>query len=152
MKAYTTRVGGGPFPTELENEIGEKLQDIGHEYGVTSGRKRRCGWLDLNVIKYSHMLNGLTCINLTKLDVLTGFKEIKLATHYKLGDEIIDGIQPPTLPELVRCEPVYETFPGWEEDITKIFNFEDLPENERRLLIELGYFEREPRIDPESSR
>ena len=86
VKAYTTRVGEGPFPTELVNEIGEALQEKGHEFGVTSGRKRRCGWLDLNVIKYSHMLNGFTSINLTKLDVLSGFEEIKIATHYRLGD------------------------------------------------------------------
>ena len=83
MKAYTTRVGGGPFPTELTNEIGERLQKVGHEFGATTGRPRRCGWLDLNVVKFSNKINGLTSINMTKLDVLSGIKKLKVATHYE---------------------------------------------------------------------
>lgn len=91
MKAYTTRVGGGPFPTELTDEIGARLQKVGHEFGATTGRPRRCGWLDLNVVKFSHKLNGLTSINMTKLDVLTGVKKIKVATHYELDGKKLVG-------------------------------------------------------------
>lgn len=132
VKAYTTRVGEGPFPTELVDAIGEKMQDVGQEWGVTSGRKRRCGWLDLNVVKYAHRISGLTSINLTKLDVLTGFEELKIATHYKLNDEILDGEMPVTLPELEASEPQYVTLPGWTEDLTGITKYSDLPENAKK--------------------
>jgi adenylosuccinate synthase len=91
MKAYTTRVGGGPFPTELNDEVGEHLQKVGHEYGATTGRPRRCGWLDLNVVKYSNKINGYSSINMTKLDVMTGLKPLKVATHYELDGEKLDG-------------------------------------------------------------
>lgn len=89
MKAYTTRVGGGPFPTEQLNEIGETLQKVGHEFGATTGRPRRCGWLDLNVVKYSHKLNGFSSINVTKLDVLSGLPKLQIATHYELNGKIL---------------------------------------------------------------
>jgi len=91
MKAYTTRVGGGPFPTELVDEIGAKLQKVGHEFGATTGRPRRCGWLDLNVVRFSHKINGLTSINMTKLDVLTGIKKIKVAVNYELDGNTLFG-------------------------------------------------------------
>lgn len=127
IKAYTTRVGGGPFPTEQLNSVGEALQEVGAEYGTVTGRRRRCGWLDLVVCKYSTMINGYTSINLTKLDVLDGFEEIKIATGYKIDGQLIDGF-PADLDRLAEVEVVYETLPGWKEDITKIQTFDALPE------------------------
>lgn len=129
MKAYTTRVGGGPFPSELEDEIGARLQKIGHEFGATTGRPRRCGWLDLNVVKFSHKLNGLTSINMTKLDVLTGVKKIKVATHYELNGRRLDGEMPASLDDLGASKVVYQELDGWEEDISNITSFEKLPRN-----------------------
>lgn len=129
VKAYTTRVGSGPFPTEQLNDEGETMQKVGQEFGVTSGRKRRCGWLDLNIVKYCHKLSGITSINITKLDVLTGFKEIKICTHYTLDGEILDGVQPATIPELEKCVPVYITLPGWTEDLSTFTEYSQLPEN-----------------------
>lgn len=129
MKAYTTRVGGGPFPSELTDEIGARLQKIGHEFGATTGRPRRCGWLDLNVVKFSHKLNGLTSINMTKLDVLTGVKKIKVATHYELNGRRLDGEMPASLDDLGASKVVYQELDGWEEDISNITSFEKLPRN-----------------------
>lgn len=123
VKAYTTRVGEGPFPTCLDNEIGQQLQDVGHEYGATTGRPRKCGWLDLVVIKYTHMLNDLTSINLTKLDVLTGIPEIKIAVAYKYKGEVLESM-PADLDILSNVEIVYETYKGWTEDITECTRFE----------------------------
>jgi len=105
------------------------MQKVGQEFGVTSGRKRRCGWLDLNIVKYCHKLSGITSINITKLDVLTGFKEIKICTHYTLDGEILDGVQPATIPELEKCVPVYITLPGWTEDLSTFTEYSQLPEN-----------------------
>ncbi|EGW32323.1 uncharacterized protein SPAPADRAFT_61399 [Spathaspora passalidarum NRRL Y-27907] len=133
VKAYTTRVGEGPFPTEQLNEVGEKLQDIGAEYGVTTGRKRRCGWLDLVVLKYSNMINGYTSLNITKLDVLDTFKTIDVGVAYKLDGKVLEGF-PEDLLELARVEVEYKTFPGWETDITQIKKYEDLPENAKKYL------------------
>ncbi|GMM46010.1 adenylosuccinate synthase [Pichia kluyveri] len=133
VKAYTTRVGEGPFPTEQLNEIGEKLQDIGFEVGVTTGRKRRCGWLDLVVLKYSTWINGYTSLNITKLDVLDTFKEIKVAVDYKYNGEILKSF-PECLNVLGKVEVVYKTFQGWEEDITQIKTYEELPENAKIYL------------------
>lgn len=133
VKAYTTRVGEGPFPTEQLNEVGETLQDVGAEYGVTTGRKRRCGWLDLVVLKYSNAINGYTSLNITKLDVLDKFKEIEVGVAYKLN-----GTELPSFPEdlidLAKVEVVYKKFPGWEQDITGIKKYEDLPENAKTYL------------------
>lgn len=129
MKAYTTRVGGGPFPTELTDEIGTKLQKVGHEFGATTGRPRRCGWLDLNVVKYSHKINGLTSINMTKLDVLTGVKKIKVAVNYELDGRIYNGRMPASLDELARCKVNFREFDGWDEDISNITEFSKLPRN-----------------------
>jgi len=128
IKAYTTRVGGGPFPTEDLEEVGKTLQEVGAEYGVVTGRRRRCGWLDLVVMKYSTLINGYTSLNLTKLDVLDGFEEIKVATSYKIDGVEIAGF-PADLDRLAKVEVQYETLPGWKTDISGIKKFEDLPEN-----------------------
>lgn len=126
VKAYCTRVGNGPFPTELNDEIGERLQSVGHEFGATTGRPRRCGWLDLVALGYTSAINGLTELSITKLDVLSGLDEIKVCTAYRL-----DGVEttqfPSDLHSLERVEPVYETLPGWKEDIVGIDQFDDLP-------------------------
>ena len=130
VKAYTTRVGGGPFPTEQLNADGERLQSIGAEYGVTTGRKRRCGWLDVVVLKYSHMINGYTSLNLTKLDVLDTFDEIKIGVKYRLKD---DGTElesfPADLSVLERVQVEYETLPGWKQPITECRKWSELPRN-----------------------
>merc|ERR1712227_145421 len=127
MKAYTTRVGGGPFPTEQLNEVGERLQKVGHEFGATTGRPRRCGWLDLNVVKFSHKLNGYNSINITKLDVLSGIPKLEVATHYELRGKKLDGQMPATLEDLAKCKIITETFDGWTEDISKAKYKGDLP-------------------------
>lgn len=133
VKAYTTRVGEGPFPTEQLNEDGEKLQNIGFEYGVTTGRKRRCGWLDLVVLKYSTWINGYTSLNITKLDVLDTFKEIKVGVAYKYNGKELKSF-PECLHVLGNVEVEYKTFPGWEQDITSITSYDDLPENAKNYL------------------
>ena len=126
VKAYSTRVGEGPFVTELENEKGEWIRDHGFEFGATTGRPRRCGWLDLVVVKHAHMLNGLTDIVLTKIDVLTGLDELNVCIGYEIDGQILD-IVPSDQKEVARAKPVYKVFPGWKEDITKIERKEDLP-------------------------
>lgn len=133
VKAYTTRVGEGPFPTEQLNVVGETLQDVGAEFGVTTGRKRRCGWLDLVVLKYSAAINGYTSLNITKLDVLDGFSEIKIGTNYKLNGEVLSSF-PEDLIDLGKVEVEYQTFPGWEQDITKVQSYDELPENAKNYL------------------
>ena len=134
MKSYTTRVGGGPFPTECLDEVGARLQKIGFEFGATTGRPRRCGWLDLNVVKYSHKINGLSSVNMTKLDVLTGLKKIKVATHYELNGKKLIGQMPSTLEDLAKCEVKFREFDGWDEDICSVQKFEDLPKNARDYI------------------
>jgi len=133
MKAYTTRVGGGPFPTEQLNDIGVHLQEVGKEFGTTTGRRRRCGWLDLVVMKYSCLINGYDCLNLTKLDVLDGLSEVMVAVKY-----IVDGIELPGFPAdldvLSRVEVQYVTLPGWQSSITEITNVTALPENCQQYL------------------
>lgn len=133
VKAYTTRVGEGPFPTEQLNAEGEKLQDIGAEFGVTTGRKRRCGWLDLVVLKYSTLINGYTSLNITKLDVLDTFKEIPVGVAYKYNGKTLNSF-PEDLMTLGNVEVEYVTLPGWNEDITKVKTYEDLPEKAKRYL------------------
>jgi adenylosuccinate synthase len=133
VKAYTTRVGEGPFPTEQLNEVGEKLQDIGAEFGVTTGRKRRCGWLDLVVMKYSTAINGYTSLNITKLDVLDTFKEIKVGVSYSYKGKKLESF-PEDLNVLKNVEVEYVTLPGWEQDITGIKKYSDLPENAQKYL------------------
>ena len=137
MKAYTTRVGGGPFPTELTDEIGAKLQKVGHEFGATTGRPRRCGWLDLNVVKFSNKINGLTSINMTKLDVLTGVKKIKVAVNYELDGKILNGSMPASLDDLGRCKVNFREFDGWTEDISNITEFNKLPRNAQDYITSI---------------
>lgn len=132
-KAYTTRVGEGPFPTELLDELGEQMRQQGAEFGTTTGRPRRCGWLDAVVLRYSARINGLTHLAITKLDVLTGLPEIKICTGYKLNGEIIKTF-PANLKNLAKCEPVYEVLPGWQEDITNAQSITELPENAQKYL------------------
>ncbi|KAI9353601.1 Adenylosuccinate synthetase [Obelidium mucronatum] len=133
VKAYTTRVGAGPFPTEQLNSVGEHLQNVGHEWGVTTGRKRRCGWLDLVVLKHSHALNDYTSINLTKLDILDQLPEIKIGIAY-----VHNGVRytdfPADLETLAESTVEYETLPGWMSDITKVRKYSDLPENCRKYV------------------
>jgi adenylosuccinate synthase len=126
FKAYTTRVGSGPMPTELKNEIGERIQSEGKEFGSTTGRARRCGWLDLVALKYAVRLNGITSLALMKLDILSGFDKIGICTGYKLDGELLTEF-PTSAYELERVETVVEYIPGWKEDITKVTSLMDLP-------------------------
>ncbi len=133
VKAYTTRVGAGPFTTELFDDIGDYIQEKGAEFGATTGRRRRCGWLDTVILNNAVRLNGLTGLAITKLDVLGGVKELKICTAYMYKGQRIDAF-PANLKMLEACEPVYETLPGWEEDISGLRRFEDLPKNVRSYL------------------
>ncbi len=128
FKAYCTRVGSGPFPTELDNEIGESLRKFGSEFGATTGRPRRCGWLDLPALNYAVMINGVTQLFMMKTDVLTPFDEIKVCTHYKLEDGTITDRLPHDI-VTQNIEPVYKTFEGWEDIAEGITSFEQLPKN-----------------------
>ena len=136
VKAYTTRVGEGPFVTELFDETGERIRVQGHEFGTVTGRARRCGWFDSVIVKYAARVNGITSISFMLLDVLTGFDKIKICTAYKMGDKIINNF-PASLEDLAKCEPVYEELDGWNEDITNIEKFEDLPENAKKYIARI---------------
>ncbi len=129
-KAYTSRVGGGPFPTELQDEVGDWIRERGQEYGTTTGRPRRCGWLDAVVVRYAVRVNGLKGIALTKVDTLGGRKEVKIATAYLYRGERIKQL-PRDLSALSECEPVYETLPGWREDISAARSMSELPQATR---------------------
>ena len=133
VKAYCTRVGEGPFPTEQLNDIGEKLRTAGHEFGTVTGRPRRTGWLDACVVKYAGQLSGTDYMAVTRLDILDDFDEIKMCTAYKIDGEIINEI-PASLKILAKVKPVYETFAGWKSDISKIRRYEDLPANAKKYL------------------
>ena len=138
VKAYTTRVGSGPFPTELDDATGERLRRVGGEFGTTTGRPRRCGWLDLPVVQYSHALNGYDSLNITKLDVLTGLPSIKIATSYTLnGRTLPAGYMPATLQELAAVQVVYEELPGWSEDLSQCRTIEQLPQNAKSYLARI---------------
>lgn len=139
MKAYTTRVGEGPFITELNNELGEKIRKIGGEYGATTGRPRRCGWLDLVVGKYAVDINGLTDVVITKIDVLSGLETIKICTGYKINGKVYTSV-PASTEKLVYAKPVYEELPGWTEDISNMKNYEELPENCKKYLKRIEEF------------
>lgn len=132
-KAYSTRVGGGPFPTELKDDIGERLRAFGGEYGATTGRPRRCGWLDLVALKYSIRLSAISHLAITKLDVLSGFETIKVATAYKAGGKIIENM-PADLDTYEKIELVYDELPGWEDAISQIKSINDLPKNCRSYI------------------
>lgn len=132
-KAYTTRVGAGPFPTELDSDLGDHLRNKGGEYGATTGRPRRCGWFDAAVVKHSSRLNGLTDLALTKLDVLTGLKKIKICTAYTYKGKTVKEF--PSHPRIQQeCRPVYEEVHGWNEDISMIKDISDLPVNAQRYI------------------
>jgi len=126
VKAYTTRVGSGPFPTELLDETGQRLGERGHEFGTVTGRKRRCGWFDAVLVRQSAAVSGITGIALTKLDVLDGFEELKICTGYRLGDRVYDYL-PPHPQDQARAEPIYETFEGWSQSTAGARSWADLP-------------------------
>lgn len=135
-KAYVTRVGSGPFPTELLDETGEKLRQVGGEFGATTGRPRRCGWFDAMVIRYAVRINGLTGIALTKLDVLSDFETIKVCTGYRFEGQELETL-PAKLETFENCEPVYEELPGWKVDITGVRSYDQLPENAKKYVRRL---------------
>lgn len=133
VKAYTTRVGKGPFPTELDNEIGDLIRKKGNEYGTTTGRPRRCGWFDGVMLKYTSRINGLTSISLMLLDVLSGFDKIKICVGYDLQGKTIDNF-PASIHTLGKCTPIYEEVEGWQEDITGVTKYEELPINAKKYI------------------
>ncbi|SCS79604.1 adenylosuccinate synthase [Staphylococcus caeli] len=132
-KAYTSRVGDGPFPTELFDDDGHHIREVGREYGTTTGRPRRVGWFDSVVLRHSRRASGITDLSINSIDVLTGLKEVKICTAYELdGEEITE--YPANLNDLQRCKPIFETLPGWTEDVTGCRSLEELPNNARRYL------------------
>lgn len=137
VKAYTTRVGGGPFPTELHDEIGQKIRDRGNEYGTVTKRPRRCGWFDAVAVRYTSRLGGATELSVMLLDVLSGFDTINICVAYELDGKRVEYF-PSDVDDLARVKPIYETLPGWSEDITGVRNYEDLPENAKKYLDRLS--------------
>lgn len=138
-KAYTTRVGKGPFPTELLDETGEWIREKGHEYGVTTGRSRRCGWLDLVILKSTVRVCGLTSLAVTKIDTLAGLEKIKVCVGYKFEDKVIDYF-PASLEDLAKCEPIYEEFDGWDDSVAEARSYEELPANAQKYLERIEAF------------
>ena len=138
-KAYTTRVGKGPFPTELLDETGEWIREKGHEYGVTTGRSRRCGWLDLVIVKIAVRVSGLTSLAVTKIDTLAGLDTLKVCVGYKFDGKVIDYF-PASLEDLAKCEPVYEEFAGWGEEVANARSYDELPENAKKYLERIEEF------------
>lgn len=137
VKAYATRVGEGPFPSELLDETGDYLRNTGHEFGTVTGRARRCGWLDLAVVSYAATLNSLDYIAITRLDILDGLDEVKICVGYTRHGETVNGF-PADLKVLAECEPVYETLKGWKQDISGIRRYEDLPAEARAYVERIG--------------
>lgn len=137
VKAYSTRVGEGPFPTELLDETGNHIREAGYEYGTVTGRPRRCGWLDACVVRYAGYVSGLEYMAITRLDVLDKLKTLKMCVGYRYNGKLLNEL-PASLKVLAQVEPVYEEFPGWETDITGIRNYEELPENARRYVERLS--------------
>lgn len=138
FKAYCTRVGSGPFPTEQANEVGAKIREIGHEYGATTGRERRCGWVDLPALKYAIMINGVTQLTMMKSDVLDSFETIKVCTHYKVNGQLIDYF--PYDIDGMNIEPVYQDMKGWQKDLTGLRKMDDAPQE---FLSYIAYLEKE---------
>ncbi|HBJ1652466.1 adenylosuccinate synthase [Clostridium botulinum] len=138
-KAYTTRVGKGPFPTELIDETGDWIREKGHEYGVTTGRSRRCGWLDLVIVKTAARVSGLTSLAVTKIDTLAGLEKLKVCVGYKFDGKVIDYF-PASLEDLAKCEPVYEDFDGWDDSVAEARTYEELPENAKKYLNRIAEF------------
>jgi adenylosuccinate synthase len=136
VKAYTTRVGNGPLPTEADPSVAERIRELGDEYGATTGRPRRCGWFDAVVVRYAVRVNGLTGLAVTKLDVLDSFGEIPVGVGYRLDGEVIDSM-PADVERLDRVEPIYETLPGWQQSITAVRRLADLPSPARAYLDRL---------------
>ncbi|WP_156289912.1 adenylosuccinate synthase [Oceanobacillus salinisoli] len=132
-KAYTTRVGDGPFPTELHDEIGNQIREVGREYGTTTGRARRVGWFDSVVVRHARRVSGITDLSLNSIDVLTGIETLKICVAYRYKGEIMKEF-PASLKVLADCEPVYEEMPGWKEDITGVRSLDELPNNARHYL------------------
>ena len=130
VKAYTTRVGGGPFPTEQDNSTGERIRRVGREYGTVTGRPRRCGWFDAVAARYAARVSGSTEIAIMLLDVLSGFNELNVAVAYEIDGRRVAEL-PASLTDFDRCKAVYESLPGWQEDLTSIRRWEDLPERAR---------------------
>ena len=138
-KAYTTRVGKGPFPTELMDETGDWIREKGHEFGVTTGRARRCGWLDLVIVKTACRVSGLTSLAITKIDTLAGLEKIKVCVGYKFDGKVIDYF-PASLEDLAKCEPVYEEFDGWGDEVADARSYDELPENAKKYLKRIEEF------------
>jgi adenylosuccinate synthase len=135
-KAYTTRVGGGPLPTELFGEVGERLRETGQEYGASTGRPRRCGWFDAVAVRYAARVNGLGALAITKLDVLDGLETLEICTAYRCGREVLTEM-PSDIAQLSACEPIYESLPGWTEPTRGITDYDTLPANARRYIERL---------------
>jgi adenylosuccinate synthase len=136
VKAYTTRVGAGPLPTELDDEMGKRLRDSGNEYGAVTGRPRRCGWYDAVAARYSVRINGLDTLALTKLDVLDGLERIEICTAYRCGGRTLHEF-PSDVAQLAACQPVYESMPGWKQPTRGVRRYADLPEEARRYIARL---------------
>lgn len=136
-KAYTTRVGGGPFPTEQDNPTGQRIRELGREYGTTTGRPRRCGWFDAVAVRYAARLSGIDCISLMMMDVLSRLPEVKVCTAYELDGKRIDYV-PSHCDDLRRVQPIYETIPGWETDVTGVRRIADLPAPARAYIDRIG--------------
>jgi adenylosuccinate synthase len=139
VKAYTTRVGEGPFPTELLDKTGQHLQQVGHEFGTTTSRPRRCGWLDLVIVKHSSVISGLTKLAITKLDVLNGLSQVYICTQYTFEGKRIDYF-PANIEDVAVCRPVYREFKGWESIDSKVTSFSELP---KEAQVYLKFIEKE---------
>lgn len=137
VKAYSTRVGDGPFPTELLDETGEHIRQVGKEFGVSTGRSRRIGWFDTLVVRHARRVSGLTAMAITRLDILTGIKELNICTGYRYQGQVFTEF-PTSLRVLAACEPIYETLPGWTEDITGVRSFEELPVNTQHYIQKIS--------------
>lgn len=133
VKAYTTRVGNGPFPTELHDKVGEKIREVGHEFGTVSKRPRRCGWIDLCMLKTAHRLSGFNYITVTKLDVLSGLHELKICVAYDLNGKKLREL-PASIHDFPKCKPVYKVFKGWAADISKIKKYDNLPKEAKKYV------------------
>ncbi|WP_426351017.1 adenylosuccinate synthase [Alloiococcus sp. CFN-8] len=138
-KAYTTRVGKGPFPTELMDETGDWIREKGHEYGVTTGRSRRCGWLDLVILKTTARVSALTSLVVTKIDTLAGLDKLKVCVGYEFNGQVIDYF-PASLEDLAKCKPIYEEYEGWGEEVAEARSYEELPENAKKYLKRIEEF------------
>ncbi len=136
-KAYSTRVGSGHFATEFEDEISRKIRDVGNEFGTTTGRPRRIGWIDTVILRHTKRISGLTGLSIMLLDVLTGIETLKICVAYRLNGEIIDYV-PANIKDFERCEPIYIDVPGWNEDITRVSSLSDLPLNAQNYLTKIS--------------